>query len=295
MRGGLGEESQTHHRPAQQIKLLLRIRPINTHATQPKEDNMTPYTKLQAHLTAHMYKRGAFKNQAPADAARRSSNHFRVYKRTDAHGNPVMCVRMYNTDLLTVHENNRVVINTDRHYEYPTTKLRMNEALQAFLGWGHLSGANVFSERQATFRAQNKTYKYYDGMEFTHDGVPLSVLKPFDMKRINKDKSKALADAIKKSGFKDVWPVLFASVSVPSYEEARRIVWDIRDLEEVLTDSDRADDWARVVAVMKYPRATSYAAYHRDEERTRSAAWSALMTACKKGLYETVPSTTTHI
>lgn len=89
---------------------------------------MTPYTKLQFHLERHMYKRGQFKGDAPADASLRGKNHLRVIKQG---GN--MCVRMWNTNIITVTPDNHIRISMGGWWT-STTKQNLNEAVHTFLG-----------------------------------------------------------------------------------------------------------------------------------------------------------------
>ena len=240
---------------------------------------MNPYIKLQLHLERHMYKRGQYKGQAPADQTRRDANYFRVYKGNDN----TMRVRMHGTDLLTVYEDNRVVINTNGWYDSSTTKLRMNEALRWFIGWGYLTSAHIMSMSQTIFGVGDKKYRYYDGMEFTHDGTLLSTPKPFEMRRIDREASKEFMGEVKSSGFKAMWPVLFATAQLPERDEAIKLGWTLRNVDEIIIDPDRADQWPMLIALYKYPNALSY--YRREFDVESKTAWASLMAKCKKGMY----------
>ena len=240
---------------------------------------MSPYSKLQFHLERHMYKRGKHKGDAPADSSRRGKNHVRVVKGNDNS----MRVRMYSTDLITVHPDNRVILNTNSWYDSSTTRLRINEAMTAFLGWGYLCSENILSLRQAVLCAQNKRYRYYDGMEFTHDGTLLSTPKPFEMRRIDREASKEFMGEVKSSGFKAMWPVLFATAQLPERDEAIKLGWTLRNVDEIIIDPDRADQWPMLIALYKYPNALSY--YRREFDVESKTAWASLMAKCKKGMY----------
>lgn len=249
---------------------------------------MNPYTNLQLHLERHMYKRGRNKGEAPADPARRGKNIFRVLRGNDN----TMRVRMYSTDLITVYPDNRVVINTNSWWDSSTTKMNLNFACFTFLHWGHLSTSSIMGLSQPEFTARGKGYRYYDGMEFDAEGTLLSEPKPFEMKRIDKEASKELMSEIKTSGFKDLWPVLFATAQPPEREEAVKLAWNSRNFDEIIVDPDRADKWPAIVALHKYPNATSY--YRRSIEVDSKTAWASLMHKCKKGMYVTKASDITE-
>jgi len=164
---------------------------------------MTPYLKLKLHLERYMYKRGQFKGDAPADQSRRSKNHFRVVRSGDK-----LCVKMYNTHLIEVTPDNNVRVSMGGWWGN-TTKANINEAMHRFLGWGGIGTVLVFSHRQLAFRTQGKTYRYYDGMEFSGDGVLLSKPGFFERSQTDRDATAEFRKDIQESGFKEVFPVLF--------------------------------------------------------------------------------------
>lgn len=229
---------------------------------------MTPYTKLKMHLERHMYKRGQYKGEAPADSSRRSKNHFRVVRGNGGQ----MCVRMYNTDLITVTPDNRITIDMGGWWG-PTTKANLNEAMWRFLGWGGVGTVVLGGYRQLAFRANGKTYRYYDGMEFDMEGTLLSFAKRFTKQRTDRDATAEFRNDMKESGFKDVWPVLFAST-----EPSR--IWGMapKYMLKIVTQECHANKWPEVAAF--------YKCYHSDHKE----AYQALTKACTshmKELYDT--------
>lgn len=250
---------------------------------------MNPYTKLQFHLERHMYKRGQYKGQAPADHDSRDKNHFRVYKGNDN----TMRVRMHGTDLITVHEDNRIIINTNSWYDSQTTRKNMNQALHRFIGWGYLATSYAFSMNHTIFGVRDKRYRYYDGMEFDGEGKLLSAPKTFEMRRIDKDASREFMAEVKSSGFKAMWPVLFAAAQLPERDEAGKFLWDLRNPDEIIIDPDDADKWPMLIALYKYPNAPSY--YQRSYEVNSKDAWASLMAKCKRGMYVNKPSDITEL
>ena len=103
---------------------------------------MNMYTKLMMHLERHMYKRGAHKGDAPANKDRRGMSHFRVVKGNDS----TVRIRMYNTDIITAHQDGSVRIDTNGYHTHNTTILRLNEAL----GW-FFEGVRVHMRKQSIF------------------------------------------------------------------------------------------------------------------------------------------------
>ena len=201
---------------------------------------MTPYTKLKFHLERHMYKRGQFKGDAPADSSRRSKNHFRVVRGNGGQ----MIVRMWNTDIITVTEDNHIIINMNG-WHTNTTKANMNEALHTFIGWGGVGSIVLGGYRQLAFRAKGKTYCYYDGMTFDAEGNPTCELKPFSKKRTDRERTKEFREDIEASGFKDVFPVLFAAA------EPQR-AWNIHNIMRTVTQECHANQWPEIAAHFKW-------------------------------------------
>ena len=244
---------------------------------------MNTYTKLQMHLERHVYKRGQYKGDAPADRHKRGKSFFRVVRYIDR-----MVVRMHATNLLTAFSDGRVVINTNDYWTSSSTKLRLNEAL-GFTGFGRLYMQKVMGLSQPVFRVGNNSYLYYDGMEFDDSARLLSAPKPFEMRRIDKDESKEFMAEVKASGFKDMFPLLYATATPPE----ERTYLNTGRLREKLTDADRAVDWPDIISAYKY----NYKAGRREhvEKGTAKSCWSEIMKDIKKEMYVTLESTTTTL
>lgn len=202
---------------------------------------MTPYTKLKFHLERHAYKRGQFKGDAPADPSSRGKNYFRVIAQGDK-----MCVKMYNTNILEVTPDNNVRISMGGWWT-STTKQNLNAALTRFLGWGGVGTQRVFNYTQTVIRARGKTYLFYDGMEFSAEGEPLSRLLGFERKQTDRDETAEFRADIEASGFKEVWPVLFGTA-----EPNRQAGWNIVALKKIVTEEHNANAWADLAAYMKW-------------------------------------------
>lgn len=242
---------------------------------------MNAYTKLQMHLERHMYKRGKYKGDAPADRHKRGKSFFRVIQYIDR-----MVVRMHSTNLLTAFSDGRMVINTNDYWTSSTTKLRLNEAM-GFTGFGRLYMQKVMGLSQPVFRVGNNSYLYYDGMEFSEDGKLLSAPKPFEMRRIDKEESNAFMQDLKLSGFKDMFPLLYATAT-PGTQTVYR-------MQDMITDSDHAHRWPDIISAYKFERIYNYKAgqYEMLERGTAKTCWATIMKECKKGMYVTLASTTT--
>lgn len=228
---------------------------------------MTPYLKLKLHLDRYVYKKGQFKGEAPADSSRRSKNHFRVRKQGDT-----MCVTMYRTNLIEVTPDNNVRINMGGWWT-STTKANLNDALHHFLGWGGVGSVRLGGYAQMAFMAKGKTYRYYDGMTFDVEGNPTCELKPFTKQRTDRDATAEFRKDIAESGFKAVFPVLFATAEPKRW-------WGLspEHMHKVVTQECHANQWPEIAAHSKW-------LYDDHKE-----AYRAIVAACTremKELYDT--------
>jgi hypothetical protein len=239
---------------------------------------MTPYLKLKLHLDQHVYKRGAFKGEAPADPSRRSRTHMRVLTGIDG----AMIVRMYNTDILRVTPDNTICIST-RGWFTNTTKQNLNDALARFVGWGRVGTQRVFGYNHEVVRIIGKTYRFYDGMEFDAEGNLLSPAKRFSRKQINRTKTKEFRDNVEARGFKAMWPVLFATSEARFNPGVRGLVYTDRGIRAVMTSEHYADQWSTIAEI--------YKGNHGDHK----SAYQALMRACTKDMTEIVDTDVTVV
>ena len=204
---------------------------------------MNAHTKLKLHLERHMYKRGRNTGEAPADASRRGKTHFRVIEGNGGQ----MIVRMHNADLLTAYEDGRIVLNTRGWHDSQTTRSCMGEALTNFFQWGYLCSVRHGSYSQTGIRMNGKTYRYYDGMEFSAEGALLTPAKVFTAKRTDREETAEFRADIKESGFVDMFPVLYAAATVPEQS------WYGHPAKKVMTSEYHANDWPQLVSLTKYP------------------------------------------
>ena len=203
---------------------------------------MNAHTKLSMHLSRHVYKRGRNKDEAPADASRRSKTHFRVIRGNGGQ----MIVRFHGADILTAYEDGHIVLNTNGWHASPTTRSAMNEAL-CFFGMGGVSSVRFGGYSQTGIRVNGKTYRYYDGMEFAADGTLLTPPKPFTAKITDREETAEFRADIKESGFVDVFPILYAAA------EPQAITWMATSAEKVMKSDAHANSWPTLVTITKYP------------------------------------------
>jgi hypothetical protein len=203
---------------------------------------MNAHTKLSMHLDRYVYKRGRNKGDAPADSSRRAKSHFRVVKGNGGQ----MIVRMHNADLMTAYEDGRIVLNTRGWHDSQTTRACMNEALR-FFGMGYIGSMRYRGYSQAVLRMTGKTYRYYDGMEFSADGTLLTPPKPFTAKITDREETAEFRADIKESGFVDVFPVLY-NAAEPINDQ-----WMGVTPKKLMTSDVHANSWPHLIAIIKYP------------------------------------------
>lgn len=244
---------------------------------------MNTYSKLLMHLERHVYKRGQYKGDAPADRHHRSKSFFRVVKMGTS-----MVVRMHGTDLITAYPDGRIVIDTGGWYDSSTTRLRLNEAL-GFTGFGQIYTGKVMGLSQPVFRVGNNSYRYYDGMEFDESGTLLSEPKRFEVRRIDKAETKEFMAEVKASGFKAMFPLLYANTTLG--------VTAVHRMQDMVTDADHADRWADIISAYKFESVYNYKAGQHEtlEKGDAKSCWNAIMKECKKNMYVTLKSDITTL
>jgi hypothetical protein len=243
---------------------------------------MNAHTKLTMHLSRHAYKRGRNTGEAPADTSRRSKSHFRVVRGNGGQ----MIVRFHGADIITAYEDGRIVLNTNGWYASPTTKGAMNDALSGFFGQGRIGTVHKWGLSQTAIRMNNKVYAYYDGMEFSEQGVLLSTPLFFEKRVTDTDETQEFRAELKESGFRDIFPVLYATATPPESGTY------VRRLRDTLCDIDEAHKWPGIVAELKYQ---SY--YERNSGRAHyddhKKALAALIGRVTKNMKVTIKSDVT--
>ena len=243
---------------------------------------MNAHTKLKFHLDRHVYKRGQYKGDAPADQTKRSKNHFRVIKGNGGQ----MIVRFHNADILTAYEDGHIKLDTRGWHTSPTTRDAMGTAL-GFTGHiAYLSSYRLGGYSQTAIRMAGKTYAYYDGMEFSADGALMTEAKPFRAKRTDRDETAEFRREIKESGFVGMFPVLYNSVTP---DEANQ--W-VRNAKDAMCNEHLAEQWPRIVASIKY---STYSARYRGipAHEDHKAALKALIASHTRAMTKLVDTDVT--
>jgi len=244
---------------------------------------MTAYDKIKEHLRFHAYKKGQYKGDAPVD--RRGKAQFRVADRGDH-----MAVRFHNTDIFKVYPDGKLTVDCNGWVNSMTTKTQLGVAARMFLPY-RLSIYNkvVMGISQTTCNG----YAYYDGITFDALGNLLTKPKTFQAKRINKAESKEFMDGIKTSGFKDMFPLLYATAPLEEVE------WSEGHMNSPdLTDTNHAENWVNVVQKAKRDRRWS-GIYPNNvlrwvERDDAKGAWSRIMKEYKRFMYDTIATEVTH-
>ena len=254
----------------------------------------TTYTRLKEHLEAHIYKRGQYKGDAPADYSRRASNSFRVRKFVsgDAFG-----VKKHNANLITAYPNGDIVLHCDGWGKSVTTGQAMHYALRKFgtapMGFG---SGKFMGLSQLFLSLPAGRVVYYDGIRLSASAEVISELRQFKRKQIDKAQVKALNEGMDESGFKAMFKILHATAKVEDYEGVRTRA----SVEDVITNSFHSNHWAWVVADNAYMSNSYSSSNYRwqpksKEKSTAPETWARIMSKVKKGMYETLETEFTKL
>jgi hypothetical protein len=231
-----------------------------------------------------MYKRGKNKGDAPANKHRRAMCHYRVIKGND----DTLRIRMWSTDIITAYPNGDVKIDTNGYYSHNTTIIRLNEAFGFFEGVGVGMGKrSILSYSQPVLRVNGKLYHYYDGITLNDQGEVITPLQAFEQKRVNKAETKALADDLQESGFKDAFKVLYATTTPEHIGENDYSLFGV-DWADALADNAQADKWQLIIARTKFYKdywSARTGGSLWTEKSDAKACWAAIMQYCKKNMY----------
>ena len=243
---------------------------------------MNMYTKLMMHIERHMYKKGQYKGSAPANKDRRGMSHFRVVKSSS---DGTVRIRMWNTDIITAHHDGSVLIHTDGYHTHNTTIMRLNEALYWFFDGVRVQmhKQSIFSYSQPVLTIGGKRFSYYDGIILSETGEFLTPMQAFEQKRTDKVATKAFAEDIKESGFKDAYALLYATTTEEDRGENDYSLFGV-DWQDVLADNEQADKWKLIIARMKYQR-NYWSGSKWTEKSDAKSCWANIMQYCKKNMY----------
>jgi hypothetical protein len=243
---------------------------------------MNAHTKLQLHLSRHVYKRGQFKGDAPADSSRRSKSHFRVVKGNGGQ----MIVRMHRADLITAYEDGSIKLHTEGWHTAPTTRKCMNDALRNCFGpMAYLTSVRHRGYSQTGIRVGDKTYRYYDGMGFEAEGSLRTPPKAFTAKITDREETAEFRKDIKDSGFVSMFPVLYETAAIPERGWLPRV-------KDAITNEYGAGQWPEIVSLLKYP--TYYArSQNKPQHPDHKAALKAFIASLTKNMTKYVDTDVT--
>jgi hypothetical protein len=210
-----------------------------------------PFEILAAHIERHKYRRGKFKGDAPLYPSRRWKSEIRVVRRPF---NEIV-VQMYSTYLLTVTQDGTIRLNTDGWHSSPTTRQAMTEAL-------YMCGVRI-SLYSSRFKGVSQptlgAWRYYDGMTLKRDAdgvwVPTE-LRPFQGKRVNRDRRASVRASAEDSGFLNLLPGLYAAAE--SHRDVGISVGRQGQWGAWITDVRHAEKWGDIVTFAKWAGAYSW-------------------------------------
>jgi hypothetical protein len=247
---------------------------------------VTPYGTLRSHINEHKYRRGAHAGDAPIDPKRRRRDWERVVQRFDH-----IAIRRYSTDIIEVYPDGRVVLNFGGWESSTTTRTCATVALYKMSIAASVGSVRYRGLSQPCINLQSGTYKYYPGITLVQkDGqwVPEKTT-PFAARVADREERKALDEALKASGFKDLFPLLYVN---SDSGDAAYVNSPMR-LQELITDHKYAEFWPSIVTAVKWMRSHYYD--HKQhkiaytyEARTVSEAWAALVNTIKKDMIKTI-------
>lgn len=249
---------------------------------------MTPYEILETRLTKNIYKRGDYKGDAPMD--KRAKTHFRIVKGEN------MVVTMYSTNILTAYRNGEFEINLGGWSDSSTTKANINYVLEVINQRMRIGTKVIMGVRQTVIRVGTALYLYYDGIRFNQAGELVTEPQGFEARRINKADSKEFTDNVQASGFKGMFPVLYATAQAEDYETSRITSrWT-----DYIADADYAEQWPEIVLWFKFDKGwylppTGGHKHGVREIGTAKTCWARMMAQAKQDMYDTLRTEVTVI
>ena len=261
---------------------------------------MNAYNKLKTHLELNMYRRGLYKGDAPL--VKRSKRNLRVVTRSDS-----IAVVAYRTDIITAYPDGTFTLRANGWDSSPTTREAFGAAFRIMGFFGGLYTSRKHGVSQTWMQLGDNSYVFADGMEFDAEGHLTSAAPAVKAKRIDRDESREFMNAVKASGFKDTFKLLFATAPAPEH----RVLLPL-PMRELLTNVEHAQHWMACVQKHAYQlgwvnggagtimvRKIISGPYKRDPEtgvwrrkntpQTAAQCWTAIMNECKQDMYNVVP------
>lgn len=253
---------------------------------------MNPYELLKAHVAEHKYTRGRHKGNAPLDHKRRRRDWDLVIDRGDR-----MVVRRYRTDVLIAYPDGQVVVNCEGWGSSTTTRTAVTHGLHLMGIRASMGSVRYRNLSQQVINLHDGSFRYYDGMMLVQDAAGKWMVKepkPFRAKVRDMERVGAWDEAVKASGFKNLFPILYMNVE---REHMPTGYWDPSHMTELISSAEGAEDWLAVVAKFKwdYKYVTSgspnYNFVREWFPRTRQATWTHLRSTLTKGMDKIITTT----
>lgn len=253
---------------------------------------MNPYELLKAHVAKHRYTRGKNKGSAPLDHKRRRRDWDLVIDRGDR-----MVVRRYSTVVLAAYPDGRVMVNCGGWASSTTTRIAVTHGLYLMGIRASMGSVRYRNLSQQVINLHNGSFRYYDGMMLAQDAAGKWVVmepKPFRAKVRNMERVGNWDEAVKASGFKNLFPILHMNAE---QEHMPTSYWDEQRMTDILSSADQSEHWLAVVAKFKweYKYVTSGSHnYNYTKEwfpRTRQATWTHLRSTLTKGMDKIIETT----
>ena len=249
---------------------------------------MTAYSTALLHISRYAYQRGAHKGDAPADASQRRKSHFRMIAVSGGR----VWVRFHNANIITAYENGDIEFDARGWVDSPTTRAAFAEGLSSLKVYNvsRPYGQTHRSAQHTVVKAKGGVYVYYDSMKFDQEGNLLTVPRQFQEYRIDRMETADLARELVDSGFKAMFPVIYATCKV---DETSNFFGTAQQLRDKLGDADRACDWPEIVSKYKYEKNYRYrmgaagGMYEFTEKGTAKTCWAAIMASVKQHMYST--------
>lgn len=235
-------------------------------------NTVNPYKRMLRHINEHKYTRGINKGDAPLNPNRRRRDWERVVQHPDR-----ITIHRYNTDIITAYPDGRVVLDFDGWESSPTTRVCATVALYLMGIRASVGSTRYKNLSQVCINLPSGTYKYYAGMELIQEDGQWVVIdpKPFQAKVRDTERTSAFDEAVKASGFKNLFPILHINAQ-PEDREYHP------GAPELITDADCAEHWPGIVAWFKWHAGYDMRTMHRHWlEHDRAKTWTAIMHRCK--------------
>lgn len=276
-------------------------------------------SRVQLVIERHQFKRGKHKGEAPADPTNRRKTYFRV--RVDALEQEAT-VTLYATDVIKA-KGNVITLDTGGYSRSSITRQFMGFALRKYLGNqpAYLFWDNKFGKSQCTLRLGEKQYRFYDGIQFDENTLEvLTPLQTFSRRHRDTDRTTEFQDAVRKSGFRDMFTLLHSASTEPppnlpwSSDRAYRVFRVLTQmglsgtasvaerLVQVASDSAHAEHWADIVGVFSWDREwvhehgpSGYKNVEQFNKRSRTQAWNSFMSMAKTNMWKVSDSGVTSV